>query len=210
MQSDPAAAGANTTARAGVVVPIRAFVGGQARLVDAIDAAGRADLGRELAARVVAASAPFPVVVVTAEDAVREWAADAGAAVIPDPGGLDASARAGVRWCRDEGLPRAIVAHADLPWARTFAGVANDGSRPIMVAVPCHRDDGTPVLSVPTDTDTDTEFTFAYGENSFRRHVALAQRLGLAVRVVRDPNLAFDVDVPADLARLRRALAAPL
>jgi 2-phospho-L-lactate guanylyltransferase len=78
-----------------------------------------------------------------------------------------------------------------------------------MVAVPCHRDDGTPVLSVPTDTDTDTEFTFAYGENSFRRHVALAQRLGLAVRVVRDPNLAFDVDVPADLARLRRALAAP-
>ena len=207
MQSDPAAAGANAMARAGVVVPIRAFVGGQARLVDAIDAAGRADLGRELAARVVAAATPLPVVVVTAAPEVRKWAADAGAAVIPDPGGLDASARAGVRWCRDEGLPRAIVAHADLPWARTFAGVANDGSRPIMVVVPCHRDDGTPVLSVPTDTDT--EFEFAYGEDSFRRHVALARRLGLAVRVVRDPNLAFDVDVPDDLARLRRTLATP-
>ncbi len=207
MQSDLAAAGANATARAGVVVPIRAFVGGQARLVDAIDAAGRADLGRELAARVVAAATPFPVVVVTAAPEVRKWAADAGAAVIPDPGGLDASARAGVRWCRDEGLPRAIVAHADLPWARTFAGVANDGSRRIMVVVPCHRDDGTPVLSVPTETGT--EFEFAYGENSFRRHVALAQRLGLAVRVVRDPDLAFDVDVPDDLARLRRTLATP-
>jgi len=76
-----------------------------------------------------------------------------------------------------------------------------------MAVVPCHRDDGTPVLSVPTDTDT--EFEFAYGEDSFRRHVALARRHGLAVRVVRDPNLAFDVDVSDDLARLRRTLATP-
>jgi 2-phospho-L-lactate/phosphoenolpyruvate guanylyltransferase len=206
MQSDPAAAGADATARAGVVVPIRAFAGGQARLVDAIDAAARADLGRELAARVLAAAAPFPVVVVTDAPEVREWAADAGAtAVISDPGGLDASARAGLRWCRDAGLPRAIVAHADLPWARSFAGVAHDGSRPIMVVVPCHRDDGSPVLSVPTDVD----FEFAYGESSFRRHVAMARRLGLAVRVVRDPDLAFDVDVPEDLVRLRRTLATP-
>ncbi len=206
MQSDPAAAGADATARAGVVVPIRAFVGGQARLVDAIDEAARADLGRELAARVLAAASPFPVVVVTDAPEVREWARDAGAtAVIADPGGLDASARAGVRWCREQGLIRAIVAHADLPWARSFAGVGHDGARPIMVVVPCHRDDGTPVLSVPVHAD----FEFAYGENSFRRHVAMARRSGLAVRVVRDPNLAFDVDVPEDLLTLRHTLATP-
>jgi 2-phospho-L-lactate guanylyltransferase len=206
MQSDPAAAGANASARAGVVVPIRAFVGGQARLIGAIDDAARADLGLGLAARVLAAAAPFPIVVVSDAPEVRAWADDAGAtAVIGDPGGLDASARAGVEWCRDQGLLRAIIAHADLPWARTFTGVAHDGSRPIVVVVPCHRDDGSPVVSVPVDTD----FPFAYGDGSFRRHVAMARRLGLGVRVVREPNLAFDVDVPADLTRLGAMLETP-
>jgi 2-phospho-L-lactate guanylyltransferase len=206
MPSDPASTGANATDRAGVVVPIRAFVGGQARLVGAIDDAARADLGRELARRVLAAASPLPVVVVTDSPEVRAWAELAGAtAVIGDPGSLDASARAGVQWCRDQELPRAIIAHADLPWARTFAAVANDSSRPIVVVVPCHRDDGSPVLSVPVDLG----FEFSYGEGSFRRHVATARRLGVGVRVVRDPNLAFDVDVPADLTQLGTMLAAP-
>jgi 2-phospho-L-lactate guanylyltransferase len=47
-------------------------------------------------------------------------------------------------------------------------------------------------------------FDFAYGPGSFRRHVAEARRRGYGVRVVREPTLAFDVDVPADLAALRR------
>jgi 2-phospho-L-lactate guanylyltransferase len=206
MPSDSATTGANAAARAGIVVPIRTFVGGQARLVGAIDDAARADLGRELATRVLAAAGPFPVVVVSDAPEVHAWAEHAGAtAVIGDPGGLNASARSGVQWCRARGLPRAIIAHADLPWARTFACVANDGSLPIVVAVPCHRDNGTPVLSVPTDID----FEFSYGEHSFRRHVAMARRLTLGVRVVRDPNLAFDVDVPSDLLRLGPMLAAP-
>jgi 2-phospho-L-lactate guanylyltransferase len=55
------------------------------------------------------------------------------------------------------------------------------------------------VLSVPVGVP----FRFAYGPGSFRRHVAEAERLGLHVRVVRDPDLAFDVDVPDDLEQLR-------
>ena len=42
-------------------------------------------------------------------------------------------------------------------------------------------------------------FTFAYGPGSFRRHSAEARRLAMALRVVREPSLAWDVDVPADL-----------
>jgi 2-phospho-L-lactate guanylyltransferase len=199
MQFDPASSGASASARAGVVVPIRSFADGHARLVGAIDDDARAELGRELATRVLAAAAPFPIVVVSDAPEVRAWATAAGAtAVIDDPGNLDAAARAGVTWCRAQGLPRVIVAHADLPWARSFAGVARDGSRPIVTIVPCHRDDGTPVLSVPAGVD----FGFAYGEGSFRRHATIARRQGLAVRVLRDPSLAFDVDVPEDLARL--------
>ena len=77
-------------------------------------------------------------------------------------------------------------------------------SQPVVALVPCHRDDGTPVLSVPTAG----EFRFAYGPDSFRRHAAEARRLGLAVRVVRDRDLAFDVDVPDDLVDLAGDLEA--
>ncbi len=70
--------------------------------------------------------------------------------------------------------------------------------------MPCHRDDGTPVLSVPTAA----EFRFAYGPGSFRRHAAEARRLGLGLRVIRDRDLAFDVDVPDDLVELAADLEA--
>ena len=57
------------------------------------------------------------------------------------------------------------------------------------------RDDGTNVVAVPARAG----FTFSYGPGSFQRHGAEARRLGLAVCVVREPGLAHDVDVPADL-----------
>jgi len=94
--------------------------------------------------------------------------------------------------------------HADLPRAPvgSLARFAADGDRPIVTIVPCHRDDGTPVLSVPVRSS----FSLAYGPGSFRRHAAAGHAAGLAVRVVRDAALGFDVDLPADLA----ALAAPV
>jgi 2-phospho-L-lactate guanylyltransferase len=54
------------------------------------------------------------------------------------------------------------------------------------------------VLAVPVESS----FPFAYGPGSFRRHLALARRAGLAGRVVRDPELGFDVDLPSDLVTL--------
>ena len=191
-------------ARAGVVIPIRAFALGKARLADALDPATRAALARRWAERVVQASAPLPVVVVSSDIEVREWAERLGVEVIPDPGTLDAAASVGRDHLRAAGCTRAVIAHADLPYARRLERLARDGARPIVALVPCHRDDGTPVLSVPTAG----EFRFAYGPASFRRHAAEARRLGLALRVVRDRDLAFDVDVPDDLVDLAGDLEA--
>ena len=103
-----------------------------------------------------------------------------------------------MRWAASQGIARAVVAHADLPLATTLAPLARDGSLPVVAAVPCHRDDGTPVLSIPTASP----FAFAYGPGSFRRHAAEARRRRLGFRVVRDPSLAHDLDIPADLADL--------
>jgi 2-phospho-L-lactate guanylyltransferase len=187
--------------RAGVVIPIRAFAVGKARLAGTLDGAPRAELGEWMADQVVAAAGGLPVVVVSSADDVRAWGTRHDITVIDDPSsGLDHAVTAGVAWCADAGLVRAIVAHADLPRAPAGGLVrfAADDAQPIVTVVPCHRDDGTPVIAVPVTPP----FPFAYGPGSFRRHVALAHRAGLAVRVVRDPLLGFDVDVPSDLAAL--------
>jgi 2-phospho-L-lactate guanylyltransferase len=183
---------------AGVVIPIRAFTLGKARLAGRLDAAARVDLGRRLANAVAAATGELPAVVVSSAPEVREWARDRGLAVIDDPGTLDAAAATGREWLAGQGLKRAVIAHADLPNARTLAPLTRDGAQPIVALVPCHRDDGTPVLSVPVDAP----FRFAYGPGSFRKHAAEARRLGLGLRVVRDPDLAFDVDLTDDLEAL--------
>lgn len=195
----------------GIVVPVRAFRHANTRLAGELDDTARAALARNLATRVVAAAGGAPVVVVTSAAEVVDWATGIGVDVVADPGSLDAAARCGVEALAGRGCHRAVVAHADLPLVTTFAPVVRDASAPIAVLVPCHHDDGTPVLSVPTAAAA--AFAFAYGAGSFRRHVAAARAAGLGVRVVRDPALAFDVDTVDDVATLTRldpsALGAP-
>ena len=64
-----------------------------------------------------------------------------------------------------------------------------------MTLVPDRRRDGSNVLAVPTDAG----FRFAYGAGSFARHRVEAARLGMALRIVDDHALRWDVDLPTDL-----------
>jgi 2-phospho-L-lactate guanylyltransferase len=182
-----------------VVIPIRSFEAGKSRLGAQLDAARRADLLRAMAENVVAAAGTMPVAVVSNAAEVRAWAAALDLTVLDDPGTLDLAAAAGLGWAAASGFDRVVVSHADLPLATSLAPVVSDGRRPIVTAVPCHRDDGTPVLSLPT---TATNFVFAYGPGSFRRHAAAARAAGLAFRVQRDGRLGRDVDAPEDLVGL--------
>lgn len=179
-----------------VVIPIRSFEAGKSRLGTELDASRRAELLRTMAENVVRAAGAMPVAVVSNAVDVRQWASDMGLTVIDDPGTLNTAAAAGVGWAAVAGFDRIVVAHADLPLATSLAPLAADGCQPVVAAVPCHRDDGTPVLSLPT---TATNFVFAYGPGSFRRHAAAARAAGLAFRVRRDGRLGRDVDAPEDL-----------
>jgi 2-phospho-L-lactate guanylyltransferase len=183
-------------AEAGVVVPVRSFVRGKSRLAGALDANAHQTFVRELAERAVDAARGHPTVVVTDAPEVLAWARARELATIPDRGSLDVAAHDGRAWVAAQGCSRVVVVHADLPDITSLAGVAGDGAASVAVIVPCHRDDGTPVLAVPVAAP----FEFAYGPGSFDRHLANAGRAGLAVRIVRDPALRFDVDGPDDLA----------
>jgi 2-phospho-L-lactate guanylyltransferase len=183
-------------AEAGVVVPLRSFARGKSRLAGTLDADAHEAFVRELAERAADAARGRPTVVVSGAPEVVAWAAARGLATIPDRGSLDAAADDGRAWAASQGCTRVVVVHADLPDITSLDEVAGDGSATVAVIVPCHRDDGTPVLSIPVAAP----FEFAYGPGSFDRHVDAARRAGLDVRVVRDPALRFDVDGPEDLA----------
>jgi len=181
-----------------VLVPVKAFGEAKRRLSPSVGAEARAALARVMADRVLDAARPLPVAVVCDDPGVARWAHQHGAMVLPEPGrGLNGAVQAGVRRLARAGAAEVMVAHADLPLARGLSRLSGfDG----VTLVPDRGEDGTNVLCLPAGTG----FRFAYGPGSFARHRAEAGRLGLEVRVVRDPEFTWDVDepqdIPADLA----------
>ena len=178
-----------------VIVPIRSFDGALSRLAGILGEPGCRDLMRLMAGRVVAAADGLPVHVATDDADVAAWAAGLGAAAVPaGRPGLSAAVAAAVDHLASNGFERAVVAHADLPLARTLRPAVGPG----LTIVPDRRRDGSNVVCVPTGAG----FGFSYGPDSFSRHVAEARRLGLAVTVVADDALAADLDHPEDLLAL--------
>src|SRR3954452_2090777 len=141
----------------------------------------------------VAAAGNLPASVVCDDEDVAAWATALGASVIWSPGvGLNGAVTDGVLKLAAAGAIEVIVAHADLPLADDLTRLAGFAG---VTFVPDGHVEVTNVLCVLTGVD----FRFAYGPGSFARHRDEADRLALPYRVLRDPRLGWDVDVPADL-----------
>jgi 2-phospho-L-lactate guanylyltransferase len=179
-----------------VLIPVKGFRQAKRRLGGSMTDETREHLVRSMAEHVVAACAPLPVAVVCDDPEVAEWAAELGATVMWEPGqGLNGAVQSGLEQLAGAGVQWVTVAHGDLPRAR------NLGALPPFYGItlaPDRKDDGTNVLRLPIGCD----FHFAYGPGSFRSHLKEAFRIGLPVRVLRVPALAYDVDWPADVAEL--------
>jgi 2-phospho-L-lactate guanylyltransferase len=176
-----------------VVVPVKAFAQAKMRLAPVLGPDERAELARKMAARVLAAARPLPVVVVCDDADVAEWAQKLGARVLVEPGlGLNGAVQTAFAQLGDEGWQRLVVAHGDLPLATNLGWLADAEG---IVLVPDRHEEGTNVISLPTGC----AFAFAYGPGSFARHQQEARRTGLAWRVVHDAELAWDVDFPDDM-----------
>jgi 2-phospho-L-lactate/phosphoenolpyruvate guanylyltransferase len=176
-----------------VLIPVKAFRDAKLRLATALSAEDRSALARSMADRVAAAAGSLPVAIVCDDAEVVAWAASRQLIVITEPGkGLNRAVAAGVHHLAESGVAQVIVAHADLPMATDLAWVAHF---PGVTLVPDRREDGSNVLCVPATAG----FQFSYGQGSFRRHQNEARRCGLGLRIVRRPDLAWDVDQPDDL-----------
>jgi len=176
-----------------VLVPIKAFHEAKRRLDHALSAPERAELARDMAQRVLDAAHPLPVVVVCDDNDVADWARERGALVVWEPGrGLNGAVEAGIGLLRAADVAHVTVSHADLPRA---SGLAAVGAAPGITLVPDRFGNGTNVIALPTDAG----FRFSYGPGSFARHRTEAERLGLPLRVLDVPDLAWDIDEPADV-----------
>lgn len=188
-----------------MLVPLKAFAAGKARLAPAMDAPDRASLVRAMAEQVLRAAAPLPVAVACDDDEVAAWATQRDATVVWTPGvGLNGAVQRGAHVLCEAGAELVVVAHADLPRAEGLARLVPVDGFDGVTLVPDRRDDGTNVLSLPVRLLA-AGFTFAYGTGSFSRHRSESQRLGAATRVLRIPELQWDVDTPDDLVEAQPA-----
>lgn len=175
-------------------MPIKSFAAAKARLAPALSPGERAVLARALAASVLDAAGDLPVAVACDDTDVAAWASARGALVVWTPDrGLDGAVADGVEALAARGAARVVVAHADLPLATDLGRVARFEG---VTLVPDRHNDGTNVLCVPAGV----RFPFSYGPRSFSRHAAAALTLQLPLRILREPSLGADVDVPGDLA----------
>jgi 2-phospho-L-lactate guanylyltransferase len=189
------------------IVPAREFERAKTRLSSALAPFARAALARSLFEGVIKALARArrisAIAVVTDSDRVARCAAGLGAVALRDPpgaalaGAVDAALAAATRL----GADAALVCMADL--ARPSPGeidrVAAALAAADAVAVPDLVGRGTSVLGLRPPDAIATCFGQA---DSLSCHRAACVRAGLRFVALHSDDLAFDVDMPADLARL--------
>jgi 2-phospho-L-lactate guanylyltransferase len=184
--------------RVAVVIPVKSFTLAKGRLSDTLTPAERETLATECATTVLRAASPLPAYVVCSDPVVAEWATSHGAHVVQclTPG-LDVAVAAGRDAAHADGCDHIVVAHADLPLARSFEHIAREG---IVTMITDRHSDGTNVLSFPIASD----FSTAYGPGSFENHKQIATNAHLHFEVLHDPDLELDLDTADDLTELHR------
>ena len=191
----------NTLGPVVVLIPVKGFGQAKRRLSEALSAEARSVLAQRFANAVVDAAHDLPVAIVCDDPAVVRWAHSRNLVVLHEAGqGLNAAVASAVAQLHERGVTRVVIVHSDLPLARDLRWLADEAG---ITLVPDHRHDGTNAMSLPLRNDVLANFEFAYGEGSFIRHerqaLEITARFHVETRVVNDPELDHDVDVPSDL-----------
>lgn len=193
-----------------VVVLIKDFNSAKQRLEPALDLKSRRAFARRNAKLAVgAASAGDRVLVVAGSEQVAALAKKWGAEVLlePRPEGQNIAARRGINRAIEQGAGAVLLLSSDLPLVT--AGAVRDmlaaGERlksPVAVAAPAVGRGGTNALYLrPPDA-----IGLHFGDDSLAKFRHQAEAIGVEFALHHSDAMALDVDEPADLVRLRRAV----
>jgi 2-phospho-L-lactate guanylyltransferase len=187
-----------------VVIPAKPFHQSKTRLAGVLSPADRVQLSRRLLQRTIGlARQAGRVVVISTDAAVRHTAKRHGAWALVEAGtGLNAAVQQAAVWAALHGADSVLVLPADLPWLQPvdLQGVIAAGQQAgrAVVIAPCRRNDGTNALLLrPPGV-----MRVAFGPGSFNLHRQMAVAAGVLPIIYHSPTLAFDLDLPEDLAQL--------
>lgn len=198
--------------KATAVLPVKRFGAAKQRLAGGIDDARRAAVVTAMLEDVLEAIGEVrPIertIVVTSEAPAAGLAAAAGAEVLPDPdeGGHSGAALAGIARARELGVRCVVLLPGDCPLLdpRELERLLTGMPEHFVAVVPDRHGTGTNALALtPPEA-----IRPAFGEGSCARHVAAAREAGIPYAVEELPSLALDLDTPADVIALTRALDA--
>jgi 2-phospho-L-lactate/phosphoenolpyruvate guanylyltransferase len=187
------------------VVPVKDLWGTKSRLRPILDPGARAGLTVYMMGRVVSAlkgAGVEGVCVVSPDRIVLKGARERGAEpLLQESRGLNPALEEGRRWAMDRGASALLVLPADLPLldaGDVRAVLRCAGEVPSVTISPDGAHAGTNALLIrPPDA-----LPFAFGPDSYERHLRAARERGLEARVCERPHLSFDLDTAEDLARL--------
>jgi 2-phospho-L-lactate guanylyltransferase len=193
-----------------VVIPVKRFEAAKTRLSSVLSLEERASLAHGLFLQALRAASGCSqvnaVFVVTNSDDVKRRAVHEGATALSDPatnGSLAEIIEAGVDEAARRGAQGAIVLMSDLPLveSRDVSELAVALEHHDVAIAPDRHRTNTNALAISVARRP----ALAFGsERSFEKHVSSARALGQTIHVLENERLAFDVDVPADYARLSR------
>jgi len=193
-----------------VVVLVKDFGSAKQRLGPALDPSERSALARTNATRSIrAAAAGDRVLVVAGSDEVAAVAAELGAEVLVEPRqeGQNVAAQRGIAHATGAGAESVLLLSSDLPLVtkqsvEDLLGAANAVAQPAVIAVPAIGRGGTNALYLNPPHAIGLHF----GDDSLASFRREAQAKGVRFVIYRSAEMALDLDEPADLARLRRAV----
>ena len=193
-----------------VVVLVKDFESAKQRLGPALAPHQRRALARRNASRAIrAAGAAEHRLVVAGSDEAAALAAELGAEVLIEPRqeGQNVAAQRGLARATQNGADAVLLLSSDLPLVtkKSVRDLLREASRlapPVAVAVPATGRGGTNALYLHPPRAIGLHFG-ADSLAAFRRE---AQGLGVRFEIHISPAMALDLDEPADLARLRRAV----
>jgi 2-phospho-L-lactate guanylyltransferase len=192
------------------LIPVKGFRNAKQRLSPLLSCAGRELLAetmfRDVLAQVRMARGLVKTVVVTGDDRVANIASSGGVEVIreiTECGETDA-----VDFARGQlksaGCEAVLIIPGDLPLVRALdiehvlAQTPENATEPFGLLVPSHDRLGTnALLLAPPDL-----IKLRFGYDSFNFHLSQLTANGLPPRFIVNPNIALDIDEPADLRRL--------
>jgi 2-phospho-L-lactate guanylyltransferase len=192
------------------ILPVKRFAAAKSRLATGIDGERRRTLAAAMLEDVLTAISSARqidrMIVVTADPGAAEQARADGAEVVADHAeeGHSAAALAGVARALEAGAERAILLAGDCPLLdpRDVDRLLTAVPERWVAVVPDRHGTGTNALVLaPPDA-----IEPAFGEGSCERHVGAARGAGVPYAVEHVESLALDLDTPADVVALTRAL----